>query len=101
MQEMQEIQVQSLGWEDPLEKVMATTPVFVPGESHGQRSLVGHSPQGHTQLDTTEANEHACTSKVMTYIGKVFLCPNTSYLKITSVWGGESLGENGYTYMYG
>ena len=25
--------VQSLGWEDPLEKVMATTPVFLPGES--------------------------------------------------------------------
>ena len=31
------------------------TPVFLPGESHGQRSLVGYSPQGHTELDTTEA----------------------------------------------
>ena len=30
---MQEIQVQSLGWEDPLEKGIATTPVFLPGES--------------------------------------------------------------------
>ena len=36
---MWETQVQSLGWEDPLEKGMATTPVFLPGESHGQRSL--------------------------------------------------------------
>ena len=33
MQEMQETQVWSLGEEDPLEKEMATTPVFLPGES--------------------------------------------------------------------
>ena len=38
---MRETQVQSLGWEDPLEEGMATTPVFLPGESHGQRSLAG------------------------------------------------------------
>ena len=31
--------VQSLGQEDPLEKEMATTSVFLPGKSHGQRSL--------------------------------------------------------------
>ena len=31
------------------------TPVFLPGESHGQRSLVGCSPWGHTESDTTEA----------------------------------------------
>ena len=30
------------------------TPVFLPGESHGQRSLVGYSPWGHKELDTTE-----------------------------------------------
>ena len=36
--------VRSLGWEDPLEEGMAATPVFMPGESHGQRSLVGCSP---------------------------------------------------------
>ena len=33
-----------LGQEDPLEKGMATTPVFLPGESYGQKSLVGYSP---------------------------------------------------------
>ena len=38
-----ETQIPSLGREDPLEKGMATpTPVFLPGESHGQRSLAGH-----------------------------------------------------------
>ena len=33
------------------------TPVFLPGKSHGQKSLEGYSPQGHKELDTTE---HAC-----------------------------------------
>ena len=51
---MQETRVQSLGWDDPLEKRVAPTPVFLPGESHGQRSLVGYSPRGRKQLDTTE-----------------------------------------------
>ena len=31
------------------------TLVFLPGESHGQRSLVGYSPWGHKELDMTEA----------------------------------------------
>ena len=30
------------------------TPVFLPGKSHGQRRLVGYSPWGHKELDTTE-----------------------------------------------
>ena len=30
------------------------TPVFLPGESYGRRSLVGYSPQGHKESDTTE-----------------------------------------------
>ena len=99
---MRETWVWSLGWEDPLEKEMAThssilawripwteepgglqsmgllgvghdwatslslfifmhwrrkwqpTPVFLPGESHGWRSLVGYSPQGRKKSDTTE-----------------------------------------------
>ena len=41
---MQETQVQSLGWEDPLEKEWQPTPVLLPGESHGQRSLADYSP---------------------------------------------------------
>ena len=51
---MQETQVQSLGQEDPLKKGMAVTPVFLPGESHGQRSLAGCSPWGRKESDTTE-----------------------------------------------
>ena len=36
----QETQVQSLGQEDRLEEGMEPIPLFLPGESHGQRSLV-------------------------------------------------------------
>ena len=51
---MQGTQVQSLGQEDALEKGMATHSIFLPGEFHGQRSLVGHSPWGRKERDTTE-----------------------------------------------
>ena len=51
---MQKAPVQSLGQEDPLEKEMATTPVFLPGESHGQRSLAGSSPWDRKESDMTE-----------------------------------------------
>ena len=54
---MQETQVQSLGWKDPVEKGMAileATPAFLPGESHGQGSLVGYSPWGCKELNTVE-----------------------------------------------
>ena len=51
---MQEMQFRSLGWEDPLEKEMATIPVFFLGESHGQRSLGGgrgsYSPRVQKEL---------------------------------------------------
>ena len=39
-----------------LEKEMATTPVFLPGESRGWRSLVGCHLWGRTESDTTEVN---------------------------------------------
>ena len=34
------------------------TPVFLPGESHGQRSLAGYSPWGRKESNTTEATSH-------------------------------------------
>ena len=36
------------------------TSAFLPGDSHGQRSLVGYNPWGLKELDTTEATQHAC-----------------------------------------
>ena len=54
---MWETWVRSLGQEDPLEESMAT-PVFLPGEFHGQRSLVGYSPWGREELDMSDLTQH-------------------------------------------
>ena len=51
---VQETRVQSLGWEDPLEKEMATHSSILAWKNHGQRSLVGCSPWGHKESGTTE-----------------------------------------------
>ena len=51
---MRETWVRSLGQEDTLEEGMEPTPVFLPGEFHGHRSLAGYSPWGNKELDTTE-----------------------------------------------
>ena len=53
---MQKTWVGSLGQEDPLEKEMATPPVFLPGEFHEQRRLIGYSPWGCKESDTTATN---------------------------------------------
>ena len=50
---MQKMWVRSLGQEDPLGRAWQPTEVFLPGEFHGQRNLVGYSPWGLTELDTT------------------------------------------------
>ena len=54
MQETQAMWARSLGWEDPLQEAWQSTPVFLPGESHGLRSPAGYSPKGHKEWDTTE-----------------------------------------------
>ena len=56
---MQETWVRFLGWEDPLEKGMAThSSILAPPrkKSHGQRSLEGHSPWGHTESYMTNTH---------------------------------------------
>ena len=58
--------VRSLGWEDPLEEGMATHSVFLPGESYGQRSLVGYSPWGCKESDTTEMTVLVKRGRVLT-----------------------------------
>ena len=39
----------------PLERGIATTPVFLPRKSHGQRRLAGYSPWGCKESNATEA----------------------------------------------
>ena len=64
MQETQETWVQSLGGEDPLRRAWQPTPVFLSGESHGQRSLVDHSLLGYKELDSSEATQHVRTERL-------------------------------------
>ena len=82
---MQETRVRSLGWEDG---AWQPTPVFLPGESHGQRSPLGCSPWGQKELDTTERlSTHVLQARLglgssigvstvwLCELGKVTLCP--------------------------
>ena len=39
---------------NPWRRKWQPTPVFLPGESHGWRSLAGYGPWGHKESDTTE-----------------------------------------------
>ena len=41
----------------PWRRKWQPTPVFLPGESHGQRSLVGYNPEGRKESDRTEGTE--------------------------------------------
>ena len=45
-------------WKIPWRREWQPNPVFLPREFHGQRILVGYSPWGCRELDTTEATEH-------------------------------------------
>ena len=53
------------------------TPVFLPGEFHGQRSLVGYSPWGHKELDITER---------LTYTHPSGCCENSISIKTLSTY---------------
>ena len=63
IQETQEMWVRSLGWEDPPKRrAWKPTPVFLPGETHRQRSLGGGEQlqsMGRKDLDMTEVTESA------------------------------------------
>ena len=48
------VQVWSLDWEDPWRRKWQPTPVFLSGKSHGQRSMVSHSPWRRKESDTTK-----------------------------------------------
>ena len=50
---VQEMQAQSLGWEDPQRRKWQTTPVLLPGKSHGQWSLAGYGPRAHKESGMT------------------------------------------------
>ena len=63
MPAMRETCVQSLGQKDPLEEGMATHSIILAWRilPHGQRSLMGYSPWGCKESDTTKVTSHAGT----------------------------------------
>ena len=65
--------VQSLGLEDSLEKKMAHTPVFLLGEVHGQRSLVG--------WDSLWSCKESGTTERLTHNFSYSLILSSSYFK--------------------
>ena len=66
----------------PWRRKWQPTPVFLPGKSHGQRNLVGYSPWGHKELDTTK-QLHFQQILAVTVI--ICICLNRNIKKITSL----------------
>ena len=82
----------------PWRREWLLTPVFLPEEFHGQRSLVGYNPQGHKESDTTER----LTLSLSTFWGfsggedgKQFAY-NTGDLVRSPGWGRSAGQGNGY-----
>ena len=71
---MQETRVQSRVWEDLWRKKWQPTPVFLPGEFQGQRSLVGYSPWGCKESDTTEWLTPSLSIHVYLQICAIYTC---------------------------
>ena len=67
----------------PWRRAWQPTPVFLPGESHGQRSLVGYSPWGCKQSDTTQwLNKYKTVAKNF---------PKTSSVDVFTRWKSKPL----------
>ena len=64
----------------PWRRAWKLTPVFLPGESHGQRSLAGYHSLGYKESDTTEATQHVHTHAV--YL--IFMKTKPKQKKLTS-----------------
>ena len=58
----------------PWRRKWQPTPVFLPGKSHGRRSLVGYSPRGRKESDTTE--------RLHSHFHSTIIVPQTGSLKI-------------------
>ena len=53
------------GAEEDLLEIRQPTPVFLLGESHGQRSLAGYRPWGRTESNTTERQSRAAVLRLV------------------------------------
>ena len=71
----------------PWRRAWLPTPVFLPGESHGQRSLAGYCPWGHKELDMTKQLTHKHISQPLV----LFLPPHTHKVTGYSPWVHKEL----------
>ena len=102
---MQETWLQSMGQNDPLEEEMAThSSILAWKKSHGQRSLVGHSPWGCKELDMTEElNRHISLAHTLLFYHifwdfPFFIKPSIKILRFNCFFGVFiSLGRWGGT----
>ena len=86
---MQEMWVLSLSQEDPPKKGMATYSSILPGEFHGQRSLVGYGPWGHKQLDMTEQLRTIPTERQR--MSELIKKSNTNYMVNRKIYSTKTL----------
>ena len=68
----------------PWRRPWRLTPVFLPGESHGQRSLAGYSPWGHNESHMTETAQHS-TQHVFQTHSFIPLHPTASPIRLPSL----------------
>ena len=65
-------------------------PVFLPGESYGQRSLEGYSPRDRKELDTPEATQHPSTcntrQSMISPVTEVTVPLNQEFIKAGALW---------------
>ena len=71
---MQETWVQCLVGKIPWRRKWQPTPVFLPGEFHGQKSLAGYSPWGHKESDMTEQLSLSLISLVRMSLSSNHVC---------------------------
>ena len=64
---------------EPRRRKWQPTPVFLPGESHGQRSVVGYHPRGCKESDTTKWLTHMSRTKISWLLVRYTFCLD-SYL---------------------
>ena len=91
--EIQEMWVQSLGWEDPPRRAWPPPSVLLPGKSYGQRSLERNSPEDHRKLEMTAATKHTCAHRIQSLFSEWQLVWQRKLLVIlTWMYMCDSLG---------
>ena len=80
----------------PQRRKWQPTPVLWPGKSHGQRSLVGYSPRGSKELDTTERlHFHALEKEMATHSSVLaWRIPGTEEPGVLQSMGSQRVGHD-------